>query len=142
MEVILMPEGDSVVVRIPTEDTDIYQMAGSILNCKIVDSETLPKDSEFRSAWTMDGDVDIKKAKEIWKNKIRKARKSQLENLDVAWIRTMESGKIEDAIKIVELKNQLRELTDHEDLKRANSVEEIRAFWPPILEGKYDIFSR
>jgi hypothetical protein len=138
MDVILVPEGDSVVVRIPTEDTDIYQLAASIVNCKIVDSSDLPKDSEFRSAWTMCGTIDIKKAKEIWKNKIRKIRKNLLEKLDVAWIRTMECGKVEDAIKIVELKKQLRDLTDHQDLKNAKTVEEIRAFWPPILEGNYD----
>jgi hypothetical protein len=36
--------------------------------------------------------IDITKAKEVWKNKIRQARKSALEKLDIDFIKAQESS--------------------------------------------------
>ena len=51
--------------------------------------------------------IDITKAKEVWKNKIRTARKTALEKLDVDYMRADESGG--DTTSIVADKQTLRD---------------------------------
>lgn len=105
----------------------------NIKEWKIVTSDELP-DPEFRLAWTLQNGhviVDIEKAKEIWYNKFRTARKSILEKLDVDYIRALEQN---DQIKIqaiVRKKQQLRDLTQ---LDLPNSPEELKKVWPSVLE--------
>ena len=60
--------------------------------------------------------IDIPKAKDIWKDKIRVARKSALEKLDVDYMRANEQGN--DTTAIVTDKQTLR------DLPRRKSVAE------------------
>ena len=52
--------------------------------------------------------IDISKAKDIWKDKIRVARKPALEKLDVDFMKANESG--EDTTSIVADKQTLRDL--------------------------------
>jgi hypothetical protein len=75
--------------------------------------------------------IDINKAKEVWKDKIRNARKSALEKLDIDFIKAQEQGN--DTTSIVADKNTLRDLPSQVDT--ANSVNEIKAVWNDLLEG-------
>ena len=52
--------------------------------------------------------IDITKAKEVWKNKIRNCRTSVLEKLDVDFIKAQEQGT--DTSSIVATKQLLRDL--------------------------------
>ena len=52
--------------------------------------------------------IDINKAKEVWKDKIRSARKTILEQLDVDFIKAQEQGN--DTTSIVADKQTLRDL--------------------------------
>ena len=69
--------------------------------------------------------IDISKAKEVWKDKIRQARKSALEKLDIDFIKAQEQGN--DTTSIIEDKNTLRDLPSQVDL--ATTVDEIKAVW-------------
>lgn len=80
--------------------------------------------------------VNIDKAKEIWKNKIRQARKAELESLDVAYMRALESGDLAKQAEIVARKNELRNATDDPVLAAASTHEEIKAVQPAGLEIK------
>ena len=51
--------------------------------------------------------VNINKAKDIWKDKIRTARKPKLEELDVQYMRAQEAGS--DTSAIVIKKQELRD---------------------------------
>ena len=77
--------------------------------------------------------VNMDKAKEIHKIKLRDARKPLLETLDVQFTRALETGK--DTTEIVKKKQELRDLTSHPSLVNAKTPEELKAFWPEILNG-------
>ncbi len=81
-------------------------------------------DRTFRNAWTYDMKIDIPKAKEIWKEKLRRDREPLLKQLDVDYMRALESGDLTDTI-IVE-KNRLRDITERVDsAKTIKSIKEI-----------------
>lgn len=76
--------------------------------------------------------IDIPKAKDIWKNKIREARKSALEKLDVDFMRATEQGN--DTTTIVADKQTLRDLPSQVDT--ATTTDEIKAVWNDMLGDK------
>lgn len=67
--------------------------------------------------------VDINKAKDITKDRLRAERKPLLEAQDVAFQRALESGA--DTSAIVAEKQRLRDITKLVDT--ANTVEELKA---------------
>jgi hypothetical protein len=76
--------------------------------------------------------IDITKAKEVWKNKIRQARKSALEKLDIDFIKAQESSSSTTAI--VADKQTLRDLPSQVDT--ATTTDEIKAVWNDMLGDK------
>ena len=69
--------------------------------------------------------VNITKAKNIWKDKIRRARKPKLESLDVEFMRAQETGA--DTSAIVAKKKELRDFPAQVD--SATTTDEIKAVW-------------
>jgi len=69
--------------------------------------------------------VNITKAKEIWKDKIRLARKPKLEELDVEFIKAQETSS--DTSAIVAKKQELRDYPAQVD--SATTTDEIKAVW-------------
>jgi len=67
--------------------------------------------------------IDINKAKEITKDRLRAERKPLLEAQDVAFQRALEEGK--DTSAIVAEKQRLRDITNQVDT--ANTVEELKS---------------
>jgi hypothetical protein len=76
--------------------------------------------------------IDITKAKEVWKNKIRNCRTSVLEKLDVDFIKAQEQGT--DTSSIVATKQLLRDLPQQVD--SARTLDEIKAVWNNMLKDK------
>ena len=76
--------------------------------------------------------IDITKAKDIWKDKIRVARKPALEKLDVDFIKAQEAGSSTTAI--VADKQTLRDLPSQVDT--ATTTDEIKAVWNDMLGEK------
>jgi len=76
--------------------------------------------------------VDITKAKDVWKNKIRKARESAMTKLDVDYMKAQEQGS--DTTSIVADKNTLRNLPSQVD--SATTENEIKAVWNDMLGDK------
>jgi hypothetical protein len=75
--------------------------------------------------------IDISKAKDVWKNKIREARKPALEKLDVDYMRANESGS--DTTSIVADKQTLRDLPSQVDT--ATTTDEIKTVWHDLLNN-------
>tara|TARA_Y100001978_G_C23311137_1_gene253901 strand:- start:46 stop:291 length:246 start_codon:yes stop_codon:yes gene_type:complete len=69
--------------------------------------------------------INIDKAKKIWKDKIRNARKLKLEELDIQYIRALESSA--DTSDIVTKKQELRDFPAKVD--SATTTDEIKAVW-------------
>jgi hypothetical protein len=97
----------------------------------IVEDEYIPTDRTFRDAWQFDGvdlinktaiSVNIPKAKEIHKERLRAERKSLLEEQDALFMRALEIGA--DTNKIVVEKKRLRDITKLVD--KCGTVEEIK----------------
>jgi len=76
--------------------------------------------------------IDISKAKDIWKDKIRDARKPALEKLDVNFVKAQETSS--DTTSIVADKQTLRDLPSQVDT--ATTVDEIKAVWDNMLGDK------
>lgn len=94
---------------------------------------TLPVDRGFREAWEAVEEaasitVNMTKAKEIWRDKIRLAREPELAKLDVEFMKALENGT--DTSDIVALKNVLRNADEHPDIEAATTPEELIAVQP------------
>jgi len=76
--------------------------------------------------------IDISKAKDIWKDKIRVARKPALAKLDIDYMRAQEAGS--DTTSIVADKQTLRDLPSQVDT--ATTTDEIKAVWNDMLGDK------
>jgi len=76
--------------------------------------------------------IDIPKAKNIWKNKIRKSRETALAKLDVDYMKAQEQGN--DTTAIVTDKQTLRDLPSQVDT--ATNTDEIKAVWNDMLGDK------
>ncbi len=76
--------------------------------------------------------IDITKAKDIWKNKIRKARETALAKLDVDYMKALEQN--EDTTTIIANKNTLRDLPSQVD--STTTVDEIKGVWNDMLGDK------
>jgi hypothetical protein len=74
----------------------------------------------------------MEKAKDIWKNKLREARKPLFTELDLAFMKAIERNQ--DTTEIAQKKQALRDVTDHPDIEAATTTEELKAVWPEVLE--------
>jgi len=75
--------------------------------------------------------INLDKAREIHKDKMREARTPKLAALDVAFQRVLETGA--DIKPIAVEKQALRDVTKDPDIAAATDVEELKAAWPEIL---------
>jgi hypothetical protein len=99
----------------------------------------VPKDRTFRAAWQLDGDVvevDMNKAKELHRERLREARKEHLAVLDAAWFRAAEEGDEAEQKKIAAKKKALRDVTKSRKITSAKTPEELKAL---TLESLVDL---
>lgn len=93
---------------------------------------TIPAERTFREGWeATDGNaivVNMDKAKEIWRDKIRFLRTAELEKLDADFMKALEAG--EDTTAIVAKKQVLRDATAHPDLEAATTPEQLKLVQP------------
>ncbi len=94
---------------------------------QIVDASTIPSDRTFRNAWKGDLTVDMPKAVEITKDRLRAERAPLLEAQDVAFQRAMETG--DSTAAIVAEKNRLRDVTKLAD-RPGITLEQLKALKP------------
>ena len=97
-------------------------------------SLTVPTDRTFRGAWTFNGDavdVDMTAARDIWRDKIRRARTEPLAALDTAFMKALETGA--DTTQITADKQALRDAPTHADIDAATTPEELAAVQPAGL---------
>ena len=145
--IIFQNESGGVSVIIPTGELPIEEVAAKDVPegvaYEIVEDDAIPADRFFRNAWVANGaavDVDLDKAKEIQKNKLREARKPLLEKLDVDFVRALELGG--DTASIAAQKKALRDVTNivTEAEITGTTIDEIttelKAIWDEDLLGQ------
>jgi hypothetical protein len=138
MSYIIYPQTDNkLAVIIPTDSSmSIEEIAAKDVpkgaNHKIVDSLDI-EDSYF-DAYEFSEEtgaaVNIDKAKALHLNKFREARKPKLAALDVAFMRAVEQADAEKQSEIATAKQELRDVTK---TLLPETLEEIKAVWPAIL---------
>jgi hypothetical protein len=116
---VTMPTGEISIEAVKEKDTP----TGSI----IVDYESLPNDdNDFFDAWELNGttvSVNISKAKEMTKKKLRTEREPLLAAQDVLFQRALETSS--DTTAIVAEKQRLRDITNQVD--SATTTAQLRA---------------
>lgn len=98
------------------------------LDYYIVDADELPEDRAFREAWVVDGgaiDIDLDKAKDAWKEKLRQDRAPLLEALDIDFMRAVENSDTVKQNQVKDQKQVLRDITNLVDA--AETLEDIKA---------------
>jgi hypothetical protein len=114
----------------------------------VVDGQTLdaadyafPQNRYFTDAWSLSEDsnhnpivvIDVEKAKEVWKRRMREARASIMTKLDADYFRALETANTSWQTEVAGTKQLLRDVTKLPELLNATSVEEIEAVWPDYL---------
>lgn len=129
--IIFKNDNGGVAVCIPTGELPIDAVLGKDVpqgrDARVIDSADLPNDdNDFFDAWVMDAksvSVDLEKAKEITKRRLRAEREPLLAAQDVAFQRALETGA--DTAAIVAEKQRLRDVTSLVD--SCESTEQLRA---------------
>jgi hypothetical protein len=106
---------------------------GSNVECVVIDNSQFPVDIDFAMALEVNGGLKFNsdKAKIIWKNKWRDARKSKLQALDVEFMKAIELGEFDKQADIGAKKQALRDVTLTEI--PGTTPEEIKSVWPEVL---------
>ena len=76
--------------------------------------------------------VNMEKARDIHRQRLREARAPLFNALDVAFQRAMETGA--DTAEIVAKKQALRDVTADPAIDAAQTTDELKAVWPEILK--------
>tara|TARA_R110000824_G_scaffold144362_1_gene312292 strand:+ start:2573 stop:3064 length:492 start_codon:yes stop_codon:yes gene_type:complete len=110
------------------------------INHKIVPHDYVPEDWQFRDAFTDNGSgvvVDMEKARSIHMDRIRQARNTKLAELDVPFMRAVESGH-QTAIEMVSAQKQiLRDLPQTFDIVTGVLTPgQLSAKWPFELDQR------
>ena len=129
--IIFQNDNGGVATCIPTGEISIEAVLEKDVpkgrGARIVEQTSLPNQyNDFYDAWEMDSTsvtVNLTKAKELTKTRLRLARAPLLAAQDVLFQRALENGT--DTTAIVAEKNRLRDITDLADA--ATTLEELRA---------------
>jgi len=100
---------------------------------RVCSRNELPKDRTFRDAWVHRGgkiDVDMPKAREIHRHRIRKARAKLLRKLDQEQLIAMAKDDRAALQKIESSKQALRDAPAHPSIDGAQSPDELKTAWP------------
>jgi hypothetical protein len=131
MRIIYKTSDGGVAVLIPTpeylQDHTIEELAAkdvpSGVPFQIVDAATIPTDRTFRNAWKYDLTVDMPKAVNITKDRLRAERAPLLIAQDVLFQKAQETGTSTTAI--IAEKNRLRDVTKLADI--ATTLDALKA---------------
>jgi hypothetical protein len=103
---------------------------------QLADSSLAPSDRTFRNAWKLDGGaitVDMVKARNLHRDKLREMRKPLLEALDVEYQRADEAGNTAEKKKVGQKKQALRDVTADPSIDAATTPDELKAAIPAVL---------
>jgi len=128
--------GEALATDAEIEQRAWDKLPPDAINPQIVDESVIPTDRTFRNAWAHGGttvSVDMPKAREIHKNKLRELRKPKLEALDTVYLRADEISDTVEKARIATLKQQLRDVTADPGIEAAQTPEALKAVMPNIL---------
>lgn len=127
---IIKPSSEQLEIAVENEIAKWPEEArNTVVSWRAVEDSAVPEDRTFREAWAditdhPSVDINMEKAKEIWKDKLRVERAPLLEKLDVEFMRNIEKG--EDTSAISSKKQYLRDITKLTEIEQASTPEELK----------------
>ena len=113
----------------------IVDMDGASVDASTV---TKPSDRHFRGAWKLSGSTiseDITKAKAIFKDKIREARKPLLDAEDVVYMKALEASDSSAQAASIAKKKKLRDAPATTAIENADTIAKLKAAWDASTLG-------
>jgi hypothetical protein len=139
MQCILLKTVEGVDIIYPVsrsiEDIILLELPSDSIY-SIIDQSTIPATRTFRGAWAFQGgqlDVDLDIARVIQKDRWRAARTPLLAQLDLDYMRALETNDAVAMAAVVSKKQALRDITQI-DLSGVTTAAELEAVWPEILK--------
>jgi len=111
------------------------KLPANAINPRWIDAADIPADRTFRDAWE-DNDgvkVNMPKAREIHKVKLRLLRGPKMAALDIAYMRADEIGDSAEKARIKAQKQALRDVTADPRISAATTPDDLKAVIPQIL---------
>lgn len=111
-----------------------FDVPKDAIGVQVIDDALIPADRFFRGAWVADKAgiaIDMPKARDIHRDRMRAARAPKLAALDVEFQRVLEDGKATTEVSAA--KRALRDVTKHPGIDRAQTPEDLKLIWPEIL---------
>jgi hypothetical protein len=109
------------------------RLPADAINPRWVNADEIPSDRTFRNAWKSDLTVDMSKAREIHKARLRALREPLLRALDVQFMKALEAGLPTE--EIVAKKEALRDVTEDPSIGAAETPEDLKKAIPSSLLG-------
>lgn len=122
---------DQFLQRIRAKD-----VPANATDVQIVDEAAIPSDRAFRNAWKAAGAavaVDMPRARQIHRDRLREIRKPKLQALDVAWMRALAAKDEAAALEAEAKRQQLRDVTKDALIDAAATPDELKAAIPAVL---------
>ena len=113
----------------------IVDMDGASIDAS---TATKPSDRHFRGAWKLSGTTiseDMTKAKAIFKDKIREARKPLLDAEDVVYMKALEASDSSAQAASVAKKKKLRDAPAATAIENADTIAKLKAAWDASTLG-------
>ena len=109
----------------------------------IVEVDTVPSDRTFRNAWVTEQgksvEIDLAKAKDLAKDKIRLARTPKFQELDIAYQRADEAGDADAKAAVVVKKQTARDATANTKITNADSVANLKTGMNEVITEVGDL---
>lgn len=124
-----------------TEEAFIGRIAAkdvpSNSGAQMVDSSDLPPNRVFRNAWSKNQSgvfVDMPKARELHREKLRKLRKPVLEMWDREYLKADETGDTNRKAAVAQIKERLRNCTNDPRIDSAQTPDVLMSIIPEELK--------
>jgi len=109
----------------------------------IVEADTIPNDRTFRNSWVTEQgksvEIDLAKAKDVAKDKVRQARTPKFAELDVAYQRADEAGDADAKAAVVVKKQTARDATADTKITDADSVDNLKTGMNEVITEVEDL---
>lgn len=114
----------------------LAKIPSDAINPHVVEASAIPTDRTFRNAWEDNGGVKVNmnRARELHKAKLREIRAPKLLALDVEYMRADESGDAAKKAGISAKKQALRDVTADPEIEAAQTPEELKVVLPECLK--------
>jgi len=109
----------------------------------IVEADTIPNDRTFRNSWVTEQgksvEIDLAKAKDVAKDKVRQARTPKFAELDISYQRADEAGDADAKAAVVVKKQTARDSTANTKITNADSVDNLKTGMEAVIKEVGDL---